>query len=157
VKPIADEITVRASTSSFRGNIVQIRTGSGLVRRCPVEGCGRVLSRQNYCPNHEIQKDFVYDMRVKAVVDDGEKAKNIHVPTKVVESSCGITLQEAIKIAETSPMGFDEVLTKIRAKLLGRYYIVEGTEYPDRIFVTKLVPDVLNKAKAERLMTEVGV
>ena len=53
------------------GVIVHLAPGSGLIKRCPVEGCNRVLSRQNYCPVHEIQKDFRYDLRIKGVLDDG--------------------------------------------------------------------------------------
>jgi replication factor A1 len=152
IKEIYEDIQVKTSTASFRGNVVQIRTGSGLVRRCPVAGCGRVLTKQSYCQVHEIQKDFIYDMRVKGVLDDGEKALNIHVPLRVIEEITGITLGEAIATAEKSPMGFEDILSSIKNKMLGRYFIIDGTEYPDRIYVSKMTPIRPSMDDAKELM-----
>jgi replication factor A1 len=49
------EIAVSGGESAVRGSIVHIAPGSGIIKRCPVDGCNRALSRQNYCPVHEIQ------------------------------------------------------------------------------------------------------
>jgi replication factor A1 len=152
IKEIKEAFDVKDSSRTFRGNIVQIRAGSGLVRRCPIEGCGRVMTRQNYCAVHEIQKDFVYDMRIKGVLDDGNSAKNIHVPLAVVESVTGIKLADAIKIAETSPLGMDEVLDRISEKIFGRYFDVAGTEYPDRIYVGGMTPVKPDMAEAKKIL-----
>src|SRR5512147_1046039 len=71
------DIAVSGGESSVRGAIVHIAPGSGIIKRCPVEGCNRALSRQNYCPIHEIQPKFVYDLRIKGWLDDGEKTHNL--------------------------------------------------------------------------------
>ena len=71
---------------------MNIGPGSGLIKRCPVEGCNRVLSKRNYCPVHEVQNDFRYDLRIKAVLDDGVKAHNILMLKEVVEADAGLTL-----------------------------------------------------------------
>ena len=50
------DIPVSGGDVSVRGAIVHIAPGSGIIKRCPVEGCNRALSRQNYC--REIQTEF---------------------------------------------------------------------------------------------------
>ena len=155
VKEISDDIQVRAGSSTFRGNVVQIRPGSGLVKRCPVTGCGRVLTKQNYCQTHEIQKDFTYDLRVKAVLDDGDKARNIHIPAKVVEDVTGMSLKDAISMSEKNPMS-DDVMAKIRQKFLFRYFDMEGAEYPDRLYITKVTPVKPDMAQAKQISKAVA-
>ena len=85
------DIAVSGGDTTVRGAIVHIAPGSGIIKRCPVEGCNRALSRQNYCPVHEIQPKFVYDLRIKGWLDDGEKTHNILLQRDVVESLTGIT------------------------------------------------------------------
>lgn len=120
------------SGEKLAGALVHIAPGSGLVKRCPVAGCNRVLSRQNYCSVHEIQKNFRYDLRIKGVLDDGERACNVLFPCELVESLTGIRLEEAIEIAESSPLGMDEVFFRLRDAMLGRYFSCTGTEIEDR-------------------------
>jgi replication factor A1 len=119
----------------FHGVIVHLAPGSGLIKRCPVEGCNRVLSRQNYCPVHEIQKDFRYDLRIKGVLDDGIRTRNILVQKEIVEAVSGMKLPEAQALAESSPLGMDEVFYRIRDAVLGRYFLVRGSEFDGRILV----------------------
>ncbi len=112
-----------------------LHTGSGIIKRCPVEGCNRALSRQNYCPIHEIQPNFVYDLRIKGWLDDGEKTHNILIQRDVVESLTKIPLDAAIQIAENNPLGMDEVFLRMRDALLGRYVICRGREIDNRLLV----------------------
>ena len=137
---IPDEIHVPSKQTEIIGNLVSIRTGSGLVRRCKVDGCGRVISRQNYCNIHEIQNDFKWDMRIKGVIDDGITAYNVIITLPTVEKLSGITLDQAIKISQNNPLGADEVFLRIRKEVLGRYFVVTGTKYPDRVFVQDCNP-----------------
>lgn len=65
IMPEDGDIEVSGGTLSVRGAVVHIAPGSGIIKRCPVEGCNRALSRQNYCPVHEIQPGFIYDLRIK--------------------------------------------------------------------------------------------
>jgi len=128
-------ISVSGGNVAVRGAIVHIAPGSGIIKRCPVEGCNRALSRQNYCPVHEIQPKFVYDLRIKGWLDDGEKTHNILLQREVVESLTGITLGAAQEIAENNPLGMDEVFLRMRDAVLGRYIICEGREIDNRILV----------------------
>jgi replication factor A1 len=129
------DITVSGSDSDVRGAVVHIAPGSGLIKRCPVEGCNRALSRQNYCPVHEIQPGFVYDLRIKGWLDDGEKTYNILLQREVVESLTGINLDAAKELAENNPLGMDEVFLRMRDTILGRYIICRGREIDNRLLV----------------------
>jgi replication factor A1 len=129
------DITVSGGDSDVRGAVVHIAPGSGLIKRCPVEGCNRALSRQNYCPVHEIQPGFVYDLRIKGWLDDGEKTYNILLQREVVESLTGINLNAAKELAENNPLGMDEVFLRMRDTILGRYIICRGREIDNRLLV----------------------
>lgn len=137
---IPDEIHVPSKQTEIIGNLVSIKAGSGLIRRCKVDGCGRVISRQNYCSIHEIQNDFKWDMRIKGIIDDGTTAYNVIITLPTVEKLTGIQLDKAIEISQNNPLGADEVFMRIRSKVLGRYFVVTGTKYPDRVFVQDCNP-----------------
>jgi replication factor A1 len=129
------DIQVSGGNAAVRGALVHIAPGSGIIKRCPVEGCNRALSRQNYCPVHEIQPKFIYDLRIKGWLDDGEKTHNILLQRDVVESLTGITLDAAKEIAENNPLGMDEVFLQMRDKVLGRYVTCHGREIDNRLLV----------------------
>jgi replication factor A1 len=127
------DIAVSGGNTTVRGAIVHIAPGSGLIKRCPVEGCNRAISRQNYCPVHEIQPKFIYDLRIKGWLDTGEKTHNLLLQRDVVEALTGITLAAAQEIAENNPLGMDEVFLRIRDMVLGRYVTCHGREIDNRL------------------------
>jgi len=129
------DILVSGGIVAVRGALVHIAPGSGIIKRCPVEGCNRALSRQNYCPVHEIQPKFIYDLRIKGWLDDGEKTHNILLQRDVVEFLTGITLDAAKEIAENNPLGMDEVFLRMRDAVLGRYITCNGREIDNRLLV----------------------
>ncbi|OPY39183.1 MAG: replication factor A [Methanoregula sp. PtaU1.Bin051] len=129
------DIVVSGGETEVRGVIVHIAPGSGLIKRCPVEGCNRALSRQNYCPVHEIQPKFVYDLRIKGWLDDGKKTYNLLLQRDVVESLTGMTLDAAKELAENNPLGMDEVFLRMRDAVLGRYVVCKGREIENRLLV----------------------
>ncbi|MBP1928681.1 replication factor A1 [Methanolinea mesophila] len=130
------DIEVASGDTTATGAFVSLTQGSGLVKRCPVEGCNRVLSRQNYCPVHEIQPDFKYDLRIKGWLDNGEKTWDVLVQKANVETLTGITLDQAVEIAENNPLGMDEVFLRMRDTILGRYLTCRGREIEGRILVS---------------------
>ena len=133
--PDEGDIAVSGGDTEIRGTIVHIAPGSGLIKRCPVEGCNRALSRQNYCPVHEIQPKFVYDLRIKGWLDDGKKTYNLLLQRDVVESLTGMTLDAAKELAENNPLGMDEVFLRMRDAILGRYVMCKGREIDNRLLV----------------------
>ncbi|MHC1630546.1 MAG: nucleotide-binding protein [Methanoculleaceae archaeon] len=154
--PEEGDIEVGSQEEEITGAIVHIAGGSGLVKRCPVDGCNRVLSRQNYCPVHEIQKTFRYDLRLKGVLDDGRSAKNILMQRDLVESLTGLTLEEAVSIAEQNPLGYDEVLSRIKIMIQGRYYSCSGTFLDDRMLVNRCEQIRFDRERLAALLNRAG-
>lgn len=153
--PEEGDIPVSGGEGVFAGALVHIAPGSGLIKRCPVEGCNRVLSRQNYCPVHEIQPGFLYDLRIKGWLDDGRETREILVQREVTEQLSGISMDEAKDLAENNPLGMDEVFLRMRERMLGRYLTCRGREIDQRILVSECgfqhfdpgeIPALLNRA-----------
>jgi replication factor A1 len=154
---LPEEGDIRVSEGEVaRGVIVHLAPGSGLIKRCPVDGCNRVLSRQNYCPVHEIQKTFRYDLRIKGVLDDGVRTRNILVQKEIVEALSGMKLEEAVALAESSPLGMDEVFYRIRDAVLGRYFQARGTEMDGRILVKECQRIGFDPADLAALLNRAG-
>jgi replication factor A1 len=149
------DITVTSGEATFTGALVHIAPGSGLIKRCPVEGCNRVLSRQNYCPVHEIQPGFLYDLRIKGWLDNGTETREILVQREVTEQLTGMTMEEARELAENNPLGMEEVFLRMRERILGRYLVCKGREIDSRMLVNECrflpfdrgeLPELLNRA-----------
>ncbi|WP_062399835.1 hypothetical protein [Methanogenium cariaci] len=131
------EIGSDARNETITGAIVQMSAGSGLIKRCRVAGCNRALSRQNFCPVHEMQQEFRYDLRITGVVDDGITAKNVIIQREAVEKATGLTLEKAIEIAEISPpLGPDDVFMQFHERLMGRYISCTGPDIDGTILVS---------------------
>jgi replication factor A1 len=150
------EIAVSGGDASVTGAIVHIAPGSGIIKRCPAEGCNRALSRQNYCPVHEIQQGFAYDLRIKGWLDDGEKTHNVLLQREVVETLTGITLAQAQEIAENNPLGMDEVFLRMRDAVLGRYITCHGREIDNRVLVNKCDIVTFNSSDHTALLNRAG-
>ncbi|WP_421909439.1 nucleotide-binding protein [Methanolacinia petrolearia] len=129
------DIEVASGDTKISGAFVHTGGGTGLIKRCKVEGCNRALSRQNYCPVHEIQNDFRYDLRITGVVDNGQKATNVLVQRQEAEKLTGISLEAAIETAENNPLGFDDVRMKMQEALLGRYVECKGSDIDGTLLV----------------------
>ena len=150
------DIEVGRSETEVEGALVHVASGSGLIKRCPVEGCNRALSRQNYCPVHEIQPEFRYDLRLKAVLDDGMRARNVLMQREVVEELAGITLDEAVEVAENNPLGMDEIFYRVRNAVLGRYYTCSGSEFAGRLLVNSCTPVTFKPEELATLLNRAG-
>ncbi len=140
----------------FSGALVHVSSGSGLVKRCPVEGCNRVLTRQNFCSEHELQRQFRYDLRVKGVIDDGQRSYNVLFPRQMVEELTGMKLEEAIELAESNPLGIDEVFFRLRDRILGRYYSCIGSEIEDRVILKECARMTYDPKELAALLNRAG-
>ncbi len=149
-------IAVSGGDVTVGGAIVHIAPGSGLIKRCPVEGCNRAISRQNYCPVHEIQPKFIYDLRIKGWLDTGEKTHNILLQRDVVESLTGITLAAAQEIAENNPLGMDEVFLRMRDTVLGRYVTCQGREIDNRLLANTCERLTFDRGEHTALLNRAG-
>ncbi|HJJ94970.1 MAG TPA: hypothetical protein O0W79_00080 [Methanocorpusculum sp.] len=150
------ELIIGTKLDELSGSLVQIGKGSGLIKRCPVEGCGRVLSKPNLCPVHEIQTNFNYDMRIRGVLDDGQKAYNILMNREITEKISNITMDEAIEISTTSPLGADDVQILLTEKVCGRYLKCLGSWFNDLFLVKEVEFMKFNKDEAIALLNSIG-
>jgi len=145
-----------AGDVEVKGAIVHVAPGSGIIKRCPVAGCNRALSRQNYCPIHEIQNDFIYDLRIKGWLDDGEKTHNLLLKRETVEALTGMTLDQAKEIAENNPLGMDEVFLQMREKVLGRYVVCKGREIENRLLANSCEKLAFDSSEHTKLLNRAG-
>ena len=102
---------------------MDIQSGSGLIKRCPVEGCTRVLQNGRCSEHGEVDGEF--DMRIKGVLDDGHEVTEVIFDQEATEDITGISLDEAKQMAMDA-LDTTVVADEIRGKLLGRYYRVTG-------------------------------
>jgi len=137
------------------GAIVDIRTGSGLIKRCPE--CNRSIIGDE-CTSHG-KVNAVQDLRMKIVIDDGTGALTAVVNRELTEKLTGITLSEAVAIAKEKG-DQDSVMRAMDDKVLVMNVTASGNvvsdEYGPMMIVASLEPlsvDVIKEA--EELMAEV--
>jgi replication factor A1 len=118
----------------FTGAIVDVQRGSGLIKRCPKEGCNRVLQNGRCSEHGEVEGEF--DMRVKAVVSVHEMDNDVQVvlDRELVEELTGITMDEAIQEAMDA-LDTEVVDQEIFNEVMGRYYEFQGDELGDYVVV----------------------
>ena len=80
------------------GTVMEIRSGSGLIMRCPE--CDRVLWNDE-CKIHG-KVEGKSDIRIKLVVDDGTGAVSAIIGRELTEKLLGKTLEECEKLVEDS-------------------------------------------------------
>jgi replication factor A1 len=154
--PEEGDIEVYNGTVAMSGAIVHLGSGSGLIKRCPVEGCNRALSRQNYCPVHEIQSAFRYDLRITGVLDDGLLTRNILIQREITEKLSGMSLDDAIEIAENNPLGFDDVFIRMRNAVIGRYVSCLGSDIDGTFLVKQCNPSTCGTSDHAELLNRAG-
>ncbi|MCQ5375776.1 MAG: hypothetical protein NO474_04175 [Methanomassiliicoccales archaeon] len=137
-----------------KGVVVDVRDGSGLIFRCPT--CKRVIQR-NLCRIHGTVEPLP-DLRIKAVVDDGESVLTAIMNRKITESLLGMTLDEAMKKAKEM-MTPDVVKEEIENKLIAQPIEISGNVTKDEYGLMMVVgsarialPDI--KTEATTLLSE---
>ena len=133
---------VEPQSIEFSGAIVEVQKGSGLIKRCPV--CKRVLTK-GICGEHG-KVEGAYDLRIKAVLDDGRKAQDILINRETTERLVGLTLDQAKQMAMEA-LDHEVVRALIEEHLVGKYYTVTGRRVDRYIIVETIneMPPVLAK------------
>ncbi|WP_456478253.1 replication protein A [Geoglobus ahangari] len=103
------------------GALIAIQQNSGLIKRCPM--CHRVLVK-GVCQQHGKVEGYD-DLRIKAVLDDGENVYEVILNEDNIRELTGIGLDEAIRIAQEN-LDRNAVLSELKSQLLGRYFRVKG-------------------------------
>ena len=130
IEEITEDIEIGTQTVEFSGAMVDIQSGSGLIKRCPE--CNRALIK-GVCGEHG-KVEGSYDLRIKAVMDDGVCVQDSLLNREISEQLTGITLDEAKQMA-TEALDQSVVLEMFKEKLLGRYYLVKGPKLDRNILV----------------------
>lgn len=139
---------------SVTGTVMDIRAGSGIIKRCPE--CNRsILS--NECITHGTVTP-VHDLRLKVIIDDGTGAMSAIVNREVTEKLTGITLDEAEE--ESAVNGESSVTRMLADRILLRNVTFRGNVMSDEYGPSMIVKDAepenrdLNK-EAEELLAAV--
>jgi len=114
------------------GTVIEIRSGSGFIMRCPE--CNRTLQNSE-CNIHGNVKGKP-DLRIKLVVDDGTAAVNGIISKEITEKILGKTLEECKNMAEST-------LSENMKKLLFAQRInLKGNALGDSFGTTIIVKDM---------------
>ncbi len=123
ITEIDEEVEVGSGDIEVSGAFVDVQSGSGLIKRCPKEDCTRVLQNGRCSEHGEVEGEF--DLRVKGVIDDGEKVYDVLLDRERTEEITGITMEEA-KQQSMDALDTSVVTDEIEEHLIGRYYRVKG-------------------------------
>ncbi len=150
IEEIQEDIEIGTVDVEFEGAMVDIQAGSGLIKRCTE--CNRALIK-GVCGEHG-KVEGTYDLRIKAVIDDGLVVQDALINREVTEQLTGITLDEAKQMA-TQELNQEVVLEKMTEKLLGKYYLVNGPRLDRYILVEQISPlSPMDAGKVDALLTQ---
>jgi len=132
---------------------VDVQKGSGLIKRCPV--CRRSLAK-GVCSEHG-KVDGTYDLRIKAVLDDGRRVQDLLVNRETTERLLNLTLEEAKQMAMEA-LDHEVVRSLIESKLMGRYYSVTGPRIDRYLLVESIMQlPAASAAQVDELIGSVEV
>jgi len=126
IDELDETIAVGSDSVEVEGALVDIQSGSGLIKRCPDDDCTRVLQNGRCSEHGEVEGEF--DLRIKGVLDDGEDVTEVIFDEEATETLTGITLAEAKEMAMDA-LDTTVVADEMRADILGRYYRVTGPTF----------------------------
>ncbi|MCD4703953.1 MAG: replication protein A [Methanosarcinaceae archaeon] len=153
IEALDEDIEVGTTTVTFTGAMVDVQAGSGLIKRCPE--CNRALTK-GACMEHG-KVDGVYDLRIKAVLDDGVTAQDAIIKRDISQELVGMTLDEAVSLAADA-LDQGVVLERMRSMLIGKYYTIEGSRL-DRYILVDSIDQIseLNMALVDELIRDTEV
>lgn len=120
IREIPSDITVRQE-EEFTGAIVSVQSGTGLIKRC--SECNRQI-KNGICGEHG-KVEGIFDLRIKAVLDNGKEIKELLFDAEQTFKITGIDLAKAKEMA-LAALDQNAVAQAIRDILMGKYYHVKG-------------------------------
>jgi replication factor A1 len=131
IAPLDEEVVVGRAEEEISGTIIDVQSGSGLIKRCPE--CSRVVVK-GYCAEHG-NVSGVYDLRIKGVLDNGEIVTDVLFNRELTERLTGITLAEAKEMAMEA-LDQNVIADSMKAVIIGRFYLVRGNKTPRWLLIT---------------------
>ncbi|CCQ35437.1 replication protein A [Natronomonas moolapensis 8.8.11] len=123
IQELDTDIEVGDDSTEVEGALVDIQSGSGLIKRCPEADCTRVLQNGRCSEHGDVEGEF--DLRIKGVLDDGVEIHETIFNQESTEELTGISLEEAQEMAMDA-LDTEVVVEEMRETVLGRYYRVSG-------------------------------
>ncbi len=147
VEKIDEDIEVNFEKVTITGASVDIQSGSGLIKRCP--DCNRVISR-GFCNEHGKVKG-VYDLRIKAVIDDGKETQDVIINRELTEKISNTTLAEAVEyVSET--LDTEAFVDNLKLEFIGRYYKIIGSKTERYIIADSVELENTDKSKEKEAL-----
>jgi replication factor A1 len=139
IEPVDDDIEVGdgAEELSIEAPMVAIQSGSGLIKRCPHEDCTRVLQDGRCAEHGEVEGEF--DLRIKAVFDDGTTVQHAIFDKDATEAIADITIEDA-KQQAMDALDTSVVANDLIDRFVGRYYRVSGRVFGKYLLVDEAGP-----------------
>ena len=121
---------------SVKGILVDVRKGSGLIFRCPE--CKRQV-QSGSCRIHG-KVEATPDLRIKAVIDDGDSTLNAIINREITERLMGITLEDSLKRARDA-MDHEIIKEEMDAALVSMPMELRGNVTSDDYGLMMFVKD----------------
>ena len=135
ITEIDEEIEVGDNADTVEGALVDIQSGSGLIKRCPEDDCTRVLQNGRCSEHGQVEGEF--DLRIKGVLDDGETVTEVIFDREATEELTGMGLEEAKDMAMDA-LDTTVVAEEMGEDVLGRYYRVTGPTFGRYVLVDEM-------------------
>jgi len=135
ITEIDDEIEVGDNADTVEGALVDIQSGSGLIKRCPEDDCTRVLQNGRCSEHGQVEGEF--DLRIKGVLDDGETVTEVIFDREATENLTGMGLEAAKEMAMDA-LDTTVVAEEMADDVLGRYYRVTGPTFGRYVLVDEM-------------------
>jgi replication factor A1 len=126
-KTISDIVKIGGALDvAVFGTVVDLRTGSGLIKRCPQ--CNRSILNDECSAHGKIEP--VFDLRMKLIVDDGTGALSAVVNRSDTEKLTGITLVAAEELAKAQG-DVDSVSREMAQMIIMKRITIKGNVMSD--------------------------
>lgn len=141
-----EDVEVGDNSVTVRGPIVDIQSGSGLIKRCPHDDCSYVLD-SGRCAEHGDVDDFEFDLRIKAILDEQGETHQLIFDAEMTEAVADMSLEEARDIV-TDTLEFEAIVNHIEREVAGQRFKVTGPEIGENLLVNSAEPDVNDDSEA---------
>lgn len=133
ITELDSEIEIGENTTQVSGVLINVYSDSGLIKRCPNEGCTYVLD-SGRCDEHGPVDDHEFDFRVKGTLDDGSETHDVIFNQDTAEELAGIDIEDAKQIAKEE-YDITEVLKAFEDDITGRHFTVEAISMYNTLMV----------------------
>ena len=135
---IKEDINIKQQEEEFTGTVVDIQSGSGLIKRCPE--CNRQV-KNSMCSEHG-KVEGIYHLRIKAVLDNESEIREPHLDAEQTYQVTGIDLAKAKEMAANA-LDQSVVVTAIEDALMGKYFTGRGDSTGRYLIVKNMKPSVM--------------